>query len=192
MRTLKIGDVTITSIIERDGPWRQPEDMFPAYDPDLGRRYLADMDPEVYRRRLQPHGDHLPDLRRAHAASHDPGRYLHRRGQGLSRADGFPQAALARRVQSRGPEVRRYRLRLLHPSAHRPLRLEHRAARRSLGADVPEARNTSSTSGNTQRGRKPPSAATSRPATSGDSTASRSSRPARRCWSMTTTRWTIR
>jgi hypothetical protein len=25
MRTLKIGDVTITSIIERDGPWRQPE-----------------------------------------------------------------------------------------------------------------------------------------------------------------------
>ena len=35
MRSLKIGDVTITSIIERDGPWRQPEDMFPAYDPAL-------------------------------------------------------------------------------------------------------------------------------------------------------------
>jgi hypothetical protein len=48
MRSLRIGDVTITSIIERDGPWRQPEDMFPAYDPDLGRRYLAEMDPEVY------------------------------------------------------------------------------------------------------------------------------------------------
>jgi glyoxylase-like metal-dependent hydrolase (beta-lactamase superfamily II) len=48
MRTLKIGDVTITSIIERDGPWRQPEDMFPAYDPERGRRYLAEMDPEVY------------------------------------------------------------------------------------------------------------------------------------------------
>ncbi|HEY5827433.1 MAG TPA: hypothetical protein VIV01_03640, partial [Hyphomicrobiaceae bacterium] len=28
MQTLKIGDVTITSIIERDGPWRKPEDMF--------------------------------------------------------------------------------------------------------------------------------------------------------------------
>ena len=41
MQTLKIGDVTITSIIERDGPWRQPEDMFPAYDPVVGRRYLA-------------------------------------------------------------------------------------------------------------------------------------------------------
>ncbi len=48
MQTLKIGDVTITSIIERDGPWRQPEDMFPAYDPDVGRRHLAEMDPVVY------------------------------------------------------------------------------------------------------------------------------------------------
>ena len=36
MRGLAIGDVTITSIVERDGPWRQPEDMFPAYDPELG------------------------------------------------------------------------------------------------------------------------------------------------------------
>ena len=48
MRTLEVGDVTITSIVERDGPWRQPQDMFPLYDPELGRRYLADMDPEVY------------------------------------------------------------------------------------------------------------------------------------------------
>ena len=37
MKTLTIGDVTITSIIERDGPWRRPEEMFPAYDP-RGRR----------------------------------------------------------------------------------------------------------------------------------------------------------
>ena len=48
MNRLKIGDVTITSIIERDGPWRRAEDMFPAYDPELGRRYLAEMDPVVY------------------------------------------------------------------------------------------------------------------------------------------------
>ena len=33
MKQLNIGDVTITSIIERDGPWRKPEEMFPAYDP---------------------------------------------------------------------------------------------------------------------------------------------------------------
>lgn len=38
MQTLKVGDVTITSIIERDGPWRKPEDMFPAYDPAIGRQ----------------------------------------------------------------------------------------------------------------------------------------------------------
>src|ERR1700730_35394 len=48
MRTLKIGDVTITSIIERDGPWRRPEDMFPAYDPELGRKHLATLDPFVF------------------------------------------------------------------------------------------------------------------------------------------------
>ena len=48
MHELKIGDVTITSIVERDGPWRTPETMFPAYDPELGRKYLAEMDPVVF------------------------------------------------------------------------------------------------------------------------------------------------
>ena len=27
MQTLTIGDVSITSVIERDGPWRRPQDM---------------------------------------------------------------------------------------------------------------------------------------------------------------------
>ena len=48
MRTLAIGDVTITSIIERDGPWRRPQDMFPAYDAEIARRHLAELDPEVF------------------------------------------------------------------------------------------------------------------------------------------------
>ena len=48
MQTVQIGDVTITSIIERDGPWRRPQDMFPAYDPELGKRHLAELDPVVY------------------------------------------------------------------------------------------------------------------------------------------------
>jgi Metallo-beta-lactamase superfamily len=48
MRTLAIGDVTITSIIERDGPWRRPEDMFPAYDPAIGKRHLAELEPFVF------------------------------------------------------------------------------------------------------------------------------------------------
>src|SRR6266566_290190 len=48
MQTLKIGDVTITSIIERDGPWRRPEDMFPAYDPEVGRWHIAKLDPFVF------------------------------------------------------------------------------------------------------------------------------------------------
>jgi hypothetical protein len=44
MKTLKIGDVTITSLIERDGPWRKPKEMFPAYDPAIGRRAPAKAD----------------------------------------------------------------------------------------------------------------------------------------------------
>jgi len=48
METLKVGDVTITSIIERDGPWRKPEAMFPAYDHEIGKRHLATLDPVVF------------------------------------------------------------------------------------------------------------------------------------------------
>ena len=42
MQPMKIADVT--SIIERDGPWRKREDMFPAYTMELGKTYLADGD----------------------------------------------------------------------------------------------------------------------------------------------------
>ena len=38
MKKLSIGDVTIISIIERDGPWRTPQEMFPA----VGRQHLSD------------------------------------------------------------------------------------------------------------------------------------------------------
>ena len=48
MKTLRVGEITITSLIERDGPWRKPEDMFPAYDPEIGRRLLAELDPIVF------------------------------------------------------------------------------------------------------------------------------------------------
>ena len=45
MHEIKIGDVTITSIVEREGPWRAPKDMFPAYDDAIARAHLATMDP---------------------------------------------------------------------------------------------------------------------------------------------------
>jgi len=48
MQTLSIGDVEITSIIERDGPWRTPEVMFPDFDPDIGRTHIAELDPVVF------------------------------------------------------------------------------------------------------------------------------------------------
>lgn len=48
MKTLQIGDVSITSIVERDGPWRKPEDMFPDYDREKGKRYIAEIEPETF------------------------------------------------------------------------------------------------------------------------------------------------
>jgi glyoxylase-like metal-dependent hydrolase (beta-lactamase superfamily II) len=48
MQQITIGDVSITSIIERDGPWRTPEAMFPEYDPDRGRAFLKELDPVVF------------------------------------------------------------------------------------------------------------------------------------------------
>jgi glyoxylase-like metal-dependent hydrolase (beta-lactamase superfamily II) len=48
MQQIQIGDVTIASIIERDGPWRAPEAMFPAYTPEIGRPHLDALPPAVY------------------------------------------------------------------------------------------------------------------------------------------------
>ena len=48
MREIRIGDVTITSIVERDGPWRKPEAMFLDYDPVAGARHLAEIDPRMF------------------------------------------------------------------------------------------------------------------------------------------------
>ena len=48
MQTFNIGEVTITSIIERDGPWRRPEDMFPAYDAAVAKAHLATLDPCLF------------------------------------------------------------------------------------------------------------------------------------------------
>jgi hypothetical protein len=48
MKKLSIGDVTISSIIERDGPWRTPQEMFPACDPIIGKRHVAELDSEVF------------------------------------------------------------------------------------------------------------------------------------------------
>ncbi|MBK1659236.1 MBL fold metallo-hydrolase [Paracraurococcus ruber] len=48
MQRLQIGDVSITSIVERDGPWRRPAEMFPAYDEAIGARHLAELDPVVF------------------------------------------------------------------------------------------------------------------------------------------------
>ena len=48
MKQLKIGDILIDSIVERAGPWRPPEAIFPAYHAEPGLRHLKELGPAHY------------------------------------------------------------------------------------------------------------------------------------------------
>src|SRR5271156_1589320 len=48
MRQVRIGDITIDAVIEREGPWRRPQDFFPAYDDATFKRHLPVMEPEFF------------------------------------------------------------------------------------------------------------------------------------------------
>jgi len=48
MRQIRVGNITIDAVIEREGPWRRPQDFFPAYDEATFKRHLRAMEPEVF------------------------------------------------------------------------------------------------------------------------------------------------
>jgi glyoxylase-like metal-dependent hydrolase (beta-lactamase superfamily II) len=48
MKRLQIGDIAITSLIERDGPWRRPEDFFLNYDSAAQAANVAALAPGVF------------------------------------------------------------------------------------------------------------------------------------------------
>jgi glyoxylase-like metal-dependent hydrolase (beta-lactamase superfamily II) len=48
MKQLRIGDITIDAVVEREGPWRRPQDFFPAYDEAVFQHHLPSMEPEVF------------------------------------------------------------------------------------------------------------------------------------------------
>jgi glyoxylase-like metal-dependent hydrolase (beta-lactamase superfamily II) len=48
MRQIRIGDITIDAVIERDGPWRRPQDFFPMYDEAIFKGHLPSMEPEFF------------------------------------------------------------------------------------------------------------------------------------------------
>ncbi len=48
VKQIRIGDVTIDAVIEREGPWRRPQDFFPAYDDAVFKHHLKTMEPEVF------------------------------------------------------------------------------------------------------------------------------------------------
>lgn len=50
MKPVVIGDVAVSSIIERDGPWRRPAEMYSHVDPALARARLLELEPFVYDR----------------------------------------------------------------------------------------------------------------------------------------------
>ena len=48
MKPISIGDIRVSSIIERDGPWRHPADFYPGIDPAHARERLLELEPFVY------------------------------------------------------------------------------------------------------------------------------------------------
>lgn len=48
MRQIRLGDITIDAVIERDGPWRKPADFFPGYSEEVFRKHLPSLEPEVF------------------------------------------------------------------------------------------------------------------------------------------------
>jgi glyoxylase-like metal-dependent hydrolase (beta-lactamase superfamily II) len=52
MKQIRIGDVTIDAVIEREGPWRRPQDFFRDYDDAVFKRHLRTMEPEVFNAEL--------------------------------------------------------------------------------------------------------------------------------------------
>jgi glyoxylase-like metal-dependent hydrolase (beta-lactamase superfamily II) len=48
MKPLTHGDVIVTSVVERDGPWRPPEIMYPTCDKETALAHLETMAPYVY------------------------------------------------------------------------------------------------------------------------------------------------
>ena len=136
MHTLKIGDVTITSIIERDGPWRKTKDMFPAYDPEAASASRGAR-PVVYEpasgKMVIPYQTFVVRTPQ-HTMLIDT---CTGEDKGYPAPWNFPKRPWLDGFRAARLEVRRYRLRVLHAPAHRPYRLEHDAARRALGPDLP-------------------------------------------------------
>jgi glyoxylase-like metal-dependent hydrolase (beta-lactamase superfamily II) len=48
MKQIRIGDITIDAVIEREGPWRKPQDFFAPYDEAVFKHHLRTMEPEVF------------------------------------------------------------------------------------------------------------------------------------------------
>jgi glyoxylase-like metal-dependent hydrolase (beta-lactamase superfamily II) len=50
MKSIAVGDIGVSSIIERDGPWRPPAEYFPQIDPARARARVLELEPFVYDR----------------------------------------------------------------------------------------------------------------------------------------------
>ena len=58
MKPIAIGDIRVSSIIERDGPWRHPADFYPDIDPAYARqRLLLPVDHPTSKRSSRPQND---------------------------------------------------------------------------------------------------------------------------------------
>jgi glyoxylase-like metal-dependent hydrolase (beta-lactamase superfamily II) len=189
MKQLGIGDITIDAVIERDGPWRRPQDFFPAYDEAVFRHHLPSMAPEVFDSALgmmvityqtfvvrTPRHTILVDTCTGEHKGHPPP--FDFPGKERWRNELFALGIAYDKVDY----VFCTHLHIDHTGWNTTLR--------AAGCRRSRMRNTSFTRGNMRPGRPSTPKAPIRPARYSATTACPSSKPDRRCWSMTITRST--
>jgi hypothetical protein len=128
--------------------------MFPAYDPEIGKRHLAGLDREVF----DPASGKMVITYQTYVVRTPKHTILidtcTGEDKGYPPPMDFPKQPWLDGFQGGRPALRGHRLRVLHAPAHRPYRLEHGAAQRPLGADLPEGEIHLPQSANTPPGKE--------------------------------------
>ena len=146
MKPLSIGDVTVSKVIELDRSATPVGFMLPTSTPERIAAQRDWLGPELVDPVTgEPQGHH-PLLHRADALAHRRHRHLRRQRQAAQRrrALAHAQRALLEDLATAGVKPERRGPRGLHASARGPRRLEHAARGRTVGADLPQGRRTSS------------------------------------------------
>ena len=155
MKLCTLGDIQVSTLIEREGPQRKTAELFPTADRERALEHFREMEAFLY----QPASDRIYNTYQSFLLRL-PGRtVLIDTCVGDNKArppqfSAYPKKPWLDAFSCRRAVVRRHRSRDLHPPACRSRRLEHQAGRRPLAAHVSESPSTSSATSNASTGKR--------------------------------------